>query len=118
MKKQILLCIFFCTPLLQADAAKAMPSVAAAFGGLSEDEITQQVKLGQQFLEDLEKFGSPEEKAQFEQLLIETLNSMSEEDFNDLTKIATMVEPNLDIPATQQPEPTTPSPTVEQPVQK
>lgn len=88
------------------EAAK-MPSVADVFGNMSEDEITQQVKLGQQFLEDLEKFGSPEEKAQFEQLLLETLNSMSETDFDDIQNIAKMVEPHLDIPQEIAPVPTT-----------
>lgn len=98
MKNKILLCSLFFTVTVSA-LAPAMPSVADVFGGMSEEEITQQVKLGQQFLEDLEKFGSPEEKAQFEQLLVETLNSMSEADFNDIQQIAKMVEPSLEFPS-------------------
>jgi|GEM_PF-1285387 len=97
MKKQFFIISLFCASWLMPEAAK-MPSVADVFGNMSEDEITQQVKLGQQFLEDLEKYGSPEEKAQFEQLLLETLNSMSETDFDDIQNIAKMVEPHLDIP--------------------
>lgn len=109
MKKQFFIISLFCTSWLMPEAAK-MPSVADVFGNMSEDEITQQVKLGQQFLEDLEKYGSPEEKAQFEQLLLETLNSMSETDFDDIQNIAKMVEPHLDIP---QENPATPIPTVQ-----
>lgn len=97
MKKQVLILALFCSSLIIPEAAK-MPSVADVFGGMTEDEITQQVKMGQQFLEDLEKYGTPEEKAQFEQLLLETLNSMSEDDFSDIQNIAKMVEPHLEIP--------------------
>lgn len=78
-----------------------MPSVADVFSGMSEAEIAEQVKQGQEFLEYMEKNGTPEEKAQFEQLLMETLNSMSEADFNDITNIAEMVKPHLDLPSEQ-----------------
>lgn len=72
-----------------------MPSVADVFGNLSEQEIAEQVKMGQQFLEDLQKNGTPEEREAFEKLLMETLNSMSEQDFKDIQDIATMVEPHI-----------------------
>jgi len=84
-------------------AAQKMPSVAEVFGGLSEEQIAEQVQMGQKFLEDLEKNGTPEERAEFERLLVETLNSMSEEDKNDILAISQMVEPHLNIPAPEQP---------------
>lgn len=107
MKNKLLLGSLFFASCLQAGAPGAMPSVADVFGGMSEDEITRQVQLGQQFLEDLEKFGTPEEKAQFEQLLVETLNSMTPDDFDDIQKIAKMVEPNLQLPIEPQQAPVT-----------
>ncbi len=82
----------------------ALPSVADVFGGLSEQEIAEQVQMGQQFLEDLQKHGTPQEIAEFQKLLEETLNSMSEEDFKDIQAIAQMVEPHLVSP---QPESST-----------
>lgn len=39
-------------------APRSMPSVADVFGGLSEQQIAEQVQMGQQFLEDLQKNGS------------------------------------------------------------
>ncbi|OGB86002.1 hypothetical protein A3J41_01635 [candidate division TM6 bacterium RIFCSPHIGHO2_12_FULL_38_8] len=75
-----------------------LPSVAEVFGGLSEQEIAQQVQMGQQFLEDLQKNGTPQEIAEFQKLLETTLNSMSEDDFKDIQAIAQMVEPHLNIP--------------------
>jgi len=99
-------CLILCvTPYIQAETP-AMPSVADVFGGMSEDEITKQVQLGQQFLEDLEKFGTAEEKAQFEQLLMDTLGSMSEDDFKDIQQIAQMVEPNLEFAPVEPQAPT------------
>jgi hypothetical protein len=79
-----------------------LPSVADVFGGLSEQEIAEQVQMGQQFLEDLQKNGTPQEIAEFQRLLEETLNSMSEEDFKDIQAIAQMVEPHI---VQSQPEP-------------
>lgn len=108
MKKFFLMSIMFWAVLLHP---AGMPSVAQVFGGMTEDEITAQVKMGQQFLEDLERYGTPEDKAQFEQLLLETLNSMTAEDFNDIQNIAKMVEPHLDLPPLPDefaPEPTAP----------
>lgn len=105
MKKFIAVAIMCFSTLLHS----GMPSVAQVFGGMSEEEITAQVKMGQQFLEDLEKYGTPEDKAQFEQLLLETLNSMSPDDFNDIQNIAKMVEPHLDLP----PLPEDAAPTIE-----
>lgn len=88
----------------------ALPSVADVFGNMTEDEITRQVQMGQQFLADLEKYGTPEEKAEFEKILLETLNSMSEQDFQDIQNIAKMVEPHLQ---PNEPQPVTqPAPTI------
>ncbi len=103
MKKFILgimLNLFF----FAAAYADTLPSVADVFGNMSEDEITHQVQMGQQFLADLEKYGTPEEKAEFEKILLDTLNSMSEQDFQDIQNIAKMVEPHLqpEQPATPQ----------------
>jgi hypothetical protein len=100
MKKYILsmfMCLQIATPLAYAENP-SRPSVEQVFGGLTEDQIAEQVKEGQRFLEELEKNGTPEEKAEFERLLMETLESMSEQDFNDITNIAKMVEPHLDLP--------------------
>lgn len=100
MKKYILQ-IFMCLHLTvqyMYPENPPRPSVEQVFGGLTEDQIADQVKEGQRFLEELEKNGSPEEKAEFERLLMETLESMSEQDFNDITNIAKMVEPHLDLP--------------------
>lgn len=88
-----------------------LPSVADVFGNMSEEEITKQVQMGQQFLADLEKYGTPEEKAEFEKILLDTLNSMSEQDFQDIQNIAKMVEPHLQTPEVQpavQPTPSKP----------
>lgn len=93
---------------------QGMPSVADVFGGMSEEEITRQVQMGQQFLEDLEKYGTPEEKAEFEKILLETLNSMSEEDFQDLQNIAKMVEPNLPAPEAKVAQPSVVQPKKEE----
>jgi len=86
-------------------AQAGLPSVADVFGNMSEDEITRQVQMGQQFLADLEKYGTPEEKAEFEKILLETLNSMSEQDFQDIQNIAKMVEPHLEPIAQPTPQP-------------
>lgn len=95
--------ILFSATYSQAPSQK-MPSVAEVFGGLSEQQIAEQVQMGQKFLEDLEKNGTPEEKAEFERLLIETLNSMSEEDKNDILAISQMVEPLLTLPPQEEPK--------------
>ena len=100
MKKYILsmfMCLHLATPYTYTENP-SRPSVEQVFGGLTEDQIAEQVKEGQRFLEELEKNGTPEEKAEFERLLMETLESMSEQDFNDITSIAKMVEPHLDLP--------------------
>ncbi|MBI2345088.1 hypothetical protein HYV10_03385 [Candidatus Dependentiae bacterium] len=89
---------------------EALPSVADVFGNMTEEEITKQVQMGQQFLADLEKYGTPEEKTEFEKILLETLNSMSEQDFEQIQSIAKMVEPHLQ-PAETQPTTTQPVPT-------
>lgn len=86
-----------------SSSGNKLPSVADVFGGLSEQEIAEQVQMGQKFLEDLQKNGSPQEIAEFQKLLEETLNSMSEEDFNDIQAIAQLVEPHI---VQSQPEPT------------
>ena len=103
MKKLFLKNLFFflslaCSLPSLARQEEAVPTLSDVFSGLSEAEIAEQVKQGQAFLEELEKNGSPEDKAAFEQLLMETLNSMSEQDFQDIQNIAKMVEPHLDIP--------------------
>ncbi len=101
MKKYIL-SFFLTLGILGTLYPEALPSVADVFGNMSEDEITKQVQMGQQFLADLEKYGTPEEKAEFEKILLDTLNSMSEQDFQDIQNIAQMVEPHLQ-PVQQQP---------------
>jgi len=101
MKKyilSILLCLHIAVPYIFTETIPSRPSVEDVFGGLTEDQIAEQVKEGQRFLEELEKNGTPEEKAEFERLLMETLESMTEEDFNNITQIAQMVEPHLDLP--------------------
>lgn len=103
--KRIMLAVgFLMTSIIHTD--NKMPSVADVFGGLSEQEIAQQVQMGQKFLEDLDKHGTPEEKAQFEKMLIETLNSMTDDDFKDIQAIAQMVEPHIAMP--EEPKSTTP----------
>lgn len=100
--------VFSNTDVLSMPIPKGgMPSVADVFGNLSEQEIAEQVKMGQQFLEDLQKNGSAEEREAFEKLLMETLNSMSEQDFKDIQDIATMVEPHIQpaIQPTEEPKP-------------
>src|SRR3990167_1947541 len=97
IKKSLFALALFSTIHLIPQAPRAMPSVAEVFGRLSEQEIAEQVQMGQQFLEDLQKNGSPEEIAEFQRLLEETLNSMSEDDFKDIQAIAQMVEPHITI---------------------
>lgn len=101
MKKYIL-SFFLTLGILGTVYPEKLPSVSDVFGNMSEDEITKQVQMGQQFLADLEKYGTPEEKAEFEKILLDTLNSMSEQDFQDIQNIAQMVEPHLQ-PIEQQP---------------
>ncbi len=92
-------------PNLPPGVAKSgLPSVADVFGGMSEQEIAEQVQMGQKFLEDLQTHGSPQEIAEFQRLLEETLNSMSEDDFKDIQAIAQMVEPHLTVSPPAQPE--------------
>lgn len=98
-KKFLLLSLLISTTtIVLPETSQTMPSVADVFGGLSEQQIAEQVQMGQQFLEDLQKNGSPEEIAEFQRLLESTLNSMTEEDFKDIQAIAQMVEPHLTIP--------------------
>lgn len=91
-----------------------MPPVADVFKNMSEDDIIRQVQEAEKFLQDLQQFGTPEEQAQFNKILEETLNSMSEQDFQDIQNIAQMVEPHLH---TDQVQPQIP-PTVDQPKAK
>jgi hypothetical protein len=86
---------------------QGMPSVADVFGGMSEEQIAEQVREGQRFIEELQKNGSPEDIKAFDDLLMQTLNSMSEADFNDIQNIAKLVEPHLDLPQ-EQPKPIEP----------
>ena len=116
MKKYIF-SIFLTLGILGTIYPEALPSVADVFGNMSEDEITRQVQMGQQFLADLDKYGTPEEKAEFEKILLDTLNSMSEQDFQDIQNIAKMVEPNLQ-PIEQQPVISQPQPVKEEVVPK
>ncbi len=119
-KSFIMIALFFCNlnycassssgatmPAGGSASAGKLPSVADVFGGLSEQEIAEQVQMGQKFLEDLQAHGSPQEIAEFQRLLEETLNSMSEDDFKDIQAIAQMVEPHLTVTQPQQPAPTT-----------
>ena len=85
-------CIYTLTP-------QKPPSVAEVFGGLNEQQITEQVKMGQDYLEWLDKHGSKQEKDEFERMLIETLNNMTDDDFKDIQAIAQLVEPHLAQPA-------------------
>ena len=70
----------------------AMPSVADVFGGMSQEEIVQQVQEAQKFFESL----SPEEVAELEKMVSQTLETMSPEDLADIQGIAQMVEPHLE----------------------
>lgn len=79
-------------------AATGMPSVAEVFGGLSEQEIADQVQMGQQFLQELKANGSPEEIEAFMNMLANTVNSMSDEDWKDIEAISEMVQPLITIP--------------------
>lgn len=110
MKKYLISLGLFCLLPSITTTKPAMPSVSDVFGGMSQDELLKQVEMGQKFLEDMEKNGTPEEKAQFERLMLETLNSMSEDDFNNLGMIAKQVEPYIKPPET--------APSLPQPVQK
>jgi uncharacterized protein (DUF2267 family) len=95
-----------------------MPPVADVFKGMSEEDIIKQVQEAEKFLKDLQEFGTPEEQAEFNKILEATLGSMSEQDFQDITDIAKMVEPHLqqEAPVTTPPaEITKPTP---DPIQK
>lgn len=101
MQKKVIILFF---SLLSGIAMyTAMPSVANVFSGMSEDDIIKQVQEAEKFLQDLQQFGTPEEQAQFNKILEETLNSMSEQDFQDIQNIAKMVEPHLQTPETPAP---------------
>jgi hypothetical protein len=100
MNKQIWLFISGMLCILPSLHPEAMPpiSIGDAFKGKSQDEIIKEVQNGQNFLYELQTKGTPEERALFDQLLQETLNSMSAQDLEDLQAIAAMVEPYLEIP--------------------
>lgn len=100
MKNKLLILLFTILPscLVFHDIHSGMPAVADVFKGMSEDDIIKQVQEAEKFLQDLQQFGTPEEQAQFNKILEETLNSMSEQDFNDIQNIAQMVEPHLQTP--------------------
>ncbi len=70
-----------------------MPSVKEVFSGKSPQEIADDVQQGQQILEDILANGSPEEVEAFMRMLEETMNSMTDEDFADITAISEMVAP-------------------------
>lgn len=78
----------------QAPTNMQMPSVADVFGGMSEDEITKQVQEAQKLFENL----SPEEMAEFEKMIEQTIQTMSPQDLEDIAGIAKMVEPHIDVP--------------------
>jgi hypothetical protein len=78
--------------------AGPVPSVAQVFGGMSEQEIAEQVQMGQKILEDLHSNGSPEMIAEFYKMLEDTINNMSDQDFQDIQAISEMVKPHLPEP--------------------
>ena len=69
------------------------PSVSDIFGGMSEDEIIQQVQEAQKFFDSL----SPEEVADLKKMVSQTLKTMSSQDIEDIQGIAKIVNPHLDL---------------------
>jgi hypothetical protein len=95
LKKSLFTFLLITTSFTFSETQRPMPSVAEVFGGLSEQEIAEQVQMGQMFLENLKAHGTPEEIEEFNRMLTETLNSMSDDDFKDITQIAEMVKPYI-----------------------
>jgi hypothetical protein len=117
MKKRLLILLFSIVPTYFI--SPALPPVAEVFQGMSEEDIIKQVQDAEKFLQDLQQFGTPEEQAQFNKILEETLNSMSEQDFQDIQNIAKMVEPHLVPDQTSKPLPVEPvQKSKEEPIQK
>ncbi len=97
MKSKLLILLFtlLTGSFIFHDIYPGMPPVADVFKGMSEEDIIKQVQEAEKFLKDLQEFGTPEEQAEFNKILEATLGSMSEQDFQDITDIAKMVEPHL-----------------------
>ena len=81
-------------PPMPGGHGQPMPSVGDIFGNMSQEQIIEQVQEAQKFFESL----SPEEMAEVEKMVEDTLKGMSDQDFQDIQQIATMVEPHLDAP--------------------
>ena len=86
---------------LEQMQAPKFPSVSDVFSNRSSEEIINEVQEAQRFFESL----SPEEMAEVEKMVEETLKHMSPQDLEDIQNIATMVEPHLDIPKEKASEP-------------
>lgn len=87
-------------PQMMQQMPQGQPSVTDIFGNMSQEDIVQQVQEAQRFFESL----SPQEMAEVEKMVEETLKTMTPQDLEDIQNIATMVEPHLDI-RKEQPEP-------------
>ena len=108
----------FVIPADQSAQPYAMPSVKEVFSGKSPQEIADDVQQGQKILEDILANGSPEEVEAFMRMLEDTMNSMTDEDFADITAISEMVAPYIapTVPAQDMPINTTPTTPTETPI--
>lgn len=88
--------IFPCS--FSAGAMKNEPqqiSVQEMFKDLTEEQIVAYMEEGQREMERIMTSGTPEEQQEFYKMMEETMKNFSEEDFQEINKIAQIVEPLL-----------------------
>ncbi len=76
-------------------SANAAPSVHEMFKDIPQDQLLQMMEEGQQFIKYLEEHGTPEEKMAFAQAMEETLQSFTEDDWNEFNAIVETVQDKL-----------------------
>ncbi|AXK60239.1 hypothetical protein [Candidatus Chromulinivorax destructor] len=70
-------------------------SVHDMFKDLTEEQIVAYMEEGQREMERIMTKGTPEEQAEFMRMMEDTMKSFSPEDFEEINKIAQIVEPLL-----------------------
>lgn len=82
-------------------------SVHDMFKDYTESELIEMMEKGQQFIDDLQKNGTPEEKEAFEKAMEDTLKNFSQDDWQEFQEIVDVVKDKLPPTPEQQwkPEP-------------
>lgn len=88
-------------------------SVHDMFKDYTESELIEMMEKGQQFIDDLQKNGTPEEKEAFEKAMEDTLKNFSQEDWQEFQEIVDVVKDKVPPMPEQQwkPEPIKPKTT-------